>query len=76
MVRVGTLPFRLLCQQYGADIVYSEELIDKKLLKTKRVINGILESIKFLKQAERLKTVDYILDTGEVRFFREFPFIV
>jgi tRNA-dihydrouridine synthase len=40
MVRVGTLPFRLLALEYGADIVYSEELIDKKLIKTKRVVNG------------------------------------
>lgn len=40
MVRVGTLPFRLLSCRYGADIVYTEELIDWKLLKTTRKING------------------------------------
>lgn len=40
MVRVGTLPFRLLSSRYGADIVYTEELIDWKLLKTTRKING------------------------------------
>lgn len=28
MVRVGTLPMRLLALDCGADIVYSEELID------------------------------------------------
>lgn len=39
MVRVGTLPMRLLALRYGADIVYTEELIDWKLQKTTRRIN-------------------------------------
>lgn len=39
MVRVGTLPMRLLALNYGADIVYTEELIDWKLLKTTRLDN-------------------------------------
>ena len=30
MVRVNTMPTRLLAAEYGADIVYSEELIDRK----------------------------------------------
>lgn len=40
MVRMGTLPLRLLSLHYGADIVYTEEIIDKKMLRTKRVVNG------------------------------------
>lgn len=40
MVRVGTLPMRLLALRYGADIVYTEELIDFKLLRSKRRYNG------------------------------------
>ena len=40
MVRMGTLPLRLLSLQYGADIVYTEEIVDKKMLRTKRVVNG------------------------------------
>ncbi|XP_023618839.1 tRNA-dihydrouridine(20) synthase [NAD(P)+]-like isoform X2 [Myotis lucifugus] len=39
MVRVGTLPMRLLALDYGADIVYCEELIDLKMLQCKRVVN-------------------------------------
>ena len=39
MVRVGALPMRLLALHYGADIVYSEEIIDFKLLKTTRRVN-------------------------------------
>lgn len=30
MVRVCTMPTRLLAAEYGADIVYSEELIDRR----------------------------------------------
>jgi tRNA-dihydrouridine synthase 2 len=40
MVRTGTLPMRLLALDYGADIVYCEELIDWKLLRSIRRENG------------------------------------
>lgn len=40
MVRCGTLPLRLLSLRYGADIVYSEELIAWKLRQCERVVNG------------------------------------
>lgn len=42
MVRMGTLPLRLLSLEYGADIVYTEEIVDKKMVRTKRVVNGDL----------------------------------
>lgn len=45
MVRVGTLPMRLLALSYGADIVFTEEIIDWKLLKTTRRINRELNKI-------------------------------
>lgn len=35
MVRIGTLPSRLLALHYGADLVYGEELIDFKMLKVR-----------------------------------------
>lgn len=40
MVRIGTLPTRLLALRHGADIVYSEEIVDWRLLKTYRQVNG------------------------------------
>ncbi|TKS73801.1 tRNA-dihydrouridine(20) synthase [NAD(P)+]-like [Collichthys lucidus] len=40
MVRVGTLPMRLLALDYGADLVYCEELIDIKMAQCHRVVNG------------------------------------
>ncbi|KAJ8303268.1 hypothetical protein KUTeg_019664 [Tegillarca granosa] len=39
MVRVCTLPMRLLALQYGADLVYCEEIIDHKILSAKRIEN-------------------------------------
>lgn len=35
----GTLPMRLLALEYGADIVYSEEIIAKKFAKCERVVD-------------------------------------
>ncbi|XP_033626350.1 tRNA-dihydrouridine(20) synthase [NAD(P)+]-like [Asterias rubens] len=48
MVRIGTLPARLLALDYGADIVYCEELIDHKLLHCRRVENDILGTVDFV----------------------------
>ena len=40
MVRVGSLPMRLLALKYGADIVYSPETIDKRLMTASRIVNS------------------------------------
>jgi len=56
MVRIGTLPARLLALDHGADLVYSEEIIDHKLLQCKRVEN------------ELLNTVDFVWNDGTVVF--------
>ncbi|KAG5669313.1 hypothetical protein PVAND_017201 [Polypedilum vanderplanki] len=52
MVRVGTLPMRLLALEMGADLVYTEELIDFKLLKCKRIENKVLNTIDFVDESE------------------------
>jgi len=56
MVRIGTLPFRLLCLDYGADIVYCEEVIDFKVLQAKRIENRLLG------------TTDYVAPDGTIVF--------
>lgn len=56
MVRIGTLPTRLLALQYGADIVYSEEIIDHKILGADRIENNVLG------------TVDYVLSDSTLVF--------
>lgn len=48
MVRVGTLPMRLLALEYGADLVYSEEIIDWKMMKCYRKENPVLETVDFV----------------------------
>ncbi|XP_046568516.1 LOW QUALITY PROTEIN: tRNA-dihydrouridine(20) synthase [NAD(P)+]-like [Haliotis rubra] len=40
MVRVCTIPMRLLALEYGADLVYCEEIIDFKILSAERKVNG------------------------------------
>ncbi|KAE8742753.1 hypothetical protein FOCC_FOCC011680 [Frankliniella occidentalis] len=52
MVRVGTLPMRLLALEFGADIVYSEELIDWKLLRSFRRVNEVLGTIDFVDETD------------------------
>ncbi|XP_054856830.1 tRNA-dihydrouridine(20) synthase [NAD(P)+]-like isoform X2 [Eublepharis macularius] len=54
MVRVGTLPMRLLALDYGADIVYCEELIDLKMLQCKRVVNEVLGTVDFVAPNDRV----------------------
>ncbi|XP_016423955.1 tRNA-dihydrouridine(20) synthase [NAD(P)+]-like [Sinocyclocheilus rhinocerous] len=48
MVWVGSLPMRLLALDYGADIVYCEELIDIKMAQCERVVNNVLETVDFV----------------------------
>ncbi|KAE9555449.1 hypothetical protein FO519_001304 [Halicephalobus sp. NKZ332] len=50
MVKAGRTPLRLLALDYGADLVYTEEIVDLKLLQSKRIVN------------DTLKTVDYMLE--------------
>ncbi|XP_053555469.1 tRNA-dihydrouridine(20) synthase [NAD(P)+]-like [Bombina bombina] len=54
MVRIGTLPMRLLALDYGADIVYCEELVDIKMLQCKRVVNEVLQTVDYVAPTERV----------------------
>lgn len=38
-VRVGTLPMRLLALDYGADLVWTEETVDKRVIGCERNVN-------------------------------------
>ncbi|KAJ1896822.1 tRNA-dihydrouridine synthase 2 [Kickxella alabastrina] len=49
MVRIGSLPMRLLCLEYGADLVWSPEIVDKSIVGAERVVDeksGIISYIK------------------------------
>lgn len=38
---MGTLPLRLMALEYGADLVYTPEVVDKGIVGAERVVNGI-----------------------------------
>ncbi|KHN75072.1 tRNA-dihydrouridine(20) synthase [NAD(P)+]-like [Toxocara canis] len=48
MVRAGRTPLRLLALEYGADLVYTEEIVDQKILSSKRIVNDILHTIDYV----------------------------
>ncbi|CAK7913056.1 tRNA-dihydrouridine(20) synthase [NAD(P)+] [[Candida] anglica] len=56
MVRSGEIPTRLMALKYGADLVWSPEIVDKKLIKCERVVN------------EPLGTIDYLEKGGNTKF--------
>ncbi|CAL4063223.1 unnamed protein product, partial [Meganyctiphanes norvegica] len=58
MVRVGTLPFRLMAIDYGADLVYTDEIIDWKMLRSVEEKNDVL------------KTTDFVDKSNGTVFFR------
>ncbi|KAI9720361.1 MAG: hypothetical protein M1812_002866 [Candelaria pacifica] len=47
MVRSGELPSRLLALQYGADLVWGPETIDRALIGTTRRVNPITSTVDF-----------------------------
>lgn len=48
MVRAGEISTRLLALKYGADLVWSPEIVDKKLLQCHRKANEELKTIEFV----------------------------
>ncbi|KAM0751291.1 FMN-linked oxidoreductase [Meredithblackwellia eburnea MCA 4105] len=49
MVRIGTLPTRLLSLEYGAELVWGPEIVDKAIIGTNRVIDEQTGTIQYLK---------------------------
>ncbi|KAF9905535.1 tRNA-dihydrouridine(20) synthase [NAD(P)+]-like [Linnemannia zychae] len=48
MVRIGTLPVRLMALEYGADLVYTPEVVDKGIVGCERVVNQDNGTIDYL----------------------------
>ena len=70
MVRISSLPFRLLALEYGADVVFSEELIDFRLAQCVRVENGTgfheaEVSSSFMSNIDLVGTVEFIVPGAE-----------
>ncbi|CAI5437614.1 unnamed protein product [Caenorhabditis angaria] len=47
MVRAGRTPLRLLSLKYGADLCYTEEIVDTKLLNSQRIVNEAVGTIDY-----------------------------
>ncbi|KAJ2745410.1 tRNA-dihydrouridine synthase 2 [Coemansia sp. BCRC 34490] len=56
MVRIGTLPMRLLSLQYGADLVWSPETIDKSIIGSERQVNHQTGVISYMKEGKEVFT--------------------
>ena len=61
MVRANSTPLRILALDYGADVVYSEELIARRLELCTR------------KENEELKTIDFVDASGKTTSLRVDP---
>ncbi|CAE6428384.1 unnamed protein product [Rhizoctonia solani] len=46
MVRSGTLPTRLLSLKYGATLVWSPEIVDKAIIGSQRIVDGVISYMK------------------------------
>jgi tRNA-dihydrouridine synthase 2 len=52
MVRINTTPFRILSLKYGADLIFTEEIIAKKLRFCEKVYNPDLKTNDYLSTKE------------------------
>lgn len=52
MVRINTTPFRLLSLKYGADLVFTEEIIAKKLRFCEKIYNPDLKTNDYISTKE------------------------
>lgn len=64
MVRANAIPFRILALKHGVDIVFSEELIDKRLVKCTRTLNAQLNTIDYVTDNCVLLRIDPIAEKG------------
>ncbi|KDN53487.1 FMN-linked oxidoreductase [Tilletiaria anomala UBC 951] len=49
MVRIGTLPTRLISLEHGADLVWSPEIVDRAIIGTDRVVDNRTGIIRYIR---------------------------
>lgn len=54
MVRIGTLPMRLLALAHGADLVWGPEIVDRAILESERVKNSKTGETKYMKDGRQV----------------------
>eukprot|EP00568_Trieres_chinensis_P017875 CAMPEP_0183324024 /NCGR_PEP_ID=MMETSP0160_2-20130417/75928_1 /TAXON_ID=2839 ORGANISM="Odontella Sinensis, Strain Grunow 1884" /NCGR_SAMPLE_ID=MMETSP0160_2 /ASSEMBLY_ACC=CAM_ASM_000250 /LENGTH=503 /DNA_ID=CAMNT_0025491517 /DNA_START=26 /DNA_END=1537 /DNA_ORIENTATION=- len=68
MVRASTAPLRSLALSYGADLTYTEEIIDRSITSCDRVVNDELGTVDYVKNVSSFsrKVKDRMRKRGEV----------
>lgn len=56
MVRIGSLPTRLLSLRYGADLVWSPEIVDRAIMGSERVVDKRTGMVSFLREGKQIIT--------------------
>ncbi|CAO1629833.1 unnamed protein product [Sympodiomycopsis kandeliae] len=56
MVRIGSLPTRLLSLEYGADLVWGPEIVDRAIMGAKREVDEVTGAIHFVKDGKSVFT--------------------
>ena len=54
MVRIGSLPSRLLALEYGADLVWSPEIVDRAIMGTTRRVNASTGLVEYMKDDKQI----------------------
>jgi len=54
MVRASTIPLRTLALSYGADLVFTEEMIDRSITNCHRILNPHLQTIDYVRCTDGL----------------------
>lgn len=54
MVRINTLPFRQLIKKYGADYIFTEEIIARKLITCTRHFNKTLGTFDYVSSKDQM----------------------
>lgn len=56
MVRIGSLPTRLLSLQYGADLVWSPEIVDRAIVGCERTVDARTGMVAFSREGKQILT--------------------
>eukprot|EP00560_Eucampia_antarctica_P004595 CAMPEP_0197834568 /NCGR_PEP_ID=MMETSP1437-20131217/22859_1 /TAXON_ID=49252 ORGANISM="Eucampia antarctica, Strain CCMP1452" /NCGR_SAMPLE_ID=MMETSP1437 /ASSEMBLY_ACC=CAM_ASM_001096 /LENGTH=107 /DNA_ID=CAMNT_0043439355 /DNA_START=21 /DNA_END=340 /DNA_ORIENTATION=- len=67
MVRASTTPLRTLALSHGADLVYTEEIVDRSITTCERRVNNELGTIDYVRKMDQFspKVLRRIKTSGE-----------
>ncbi|RIB02106.1 hypothetical protein C2G38_2050318 [Gigaspora rosea] len=68
MVRIGTLPMRLLALEYGADLVYTPEIVDKKMIVSERQFDEKTGIISYLDNKNSVAFTTHPIEKSKLIF--------